>query len=381
VVRTPRITRLRLTDFRSFAALDTRFDARLIALCGDNGVGKTNLLEALSLLSPGRGLRRASLAEAARVGGDGGFAIAAEIGEAGNVAMLGTGGERDPASPNLTRKSRVNGAPVTSSAAFSEHVRLVWLTPSLDGLFNGPAGDRRRFVDRLVLAIDPNHAGRSAGFDQALRSRNRLLEQNSLDHAWLDALEHQIAELGVAIAFARTETIDRLDALLAARPDESSLFPFAQLKLAGEMEMLIAGRSAIAAEDEMRRRLRDSRARDRAAGRTLIGPQTSDLIVIYGPKGVEAARASTGEQKALLLGLVMAHARLVAEMSHIYPLLLLDEVAAHLDPARRHALFAVLANLGGQVWMTGADRALFRDLPMGSALFVVTPGQLRLAAD
>jgi len=380
-VRTPRIKRLRLTDFRSFAALDTRFDTKLIALCGDNGVGKTNLLEALSLLAPGRGLRRASLAEMARVGGAGGFAIAAEIGEDGNVATLGTGGERDPASPNLTRKSRVNGAPAASSAAFSEYVRLVWLTPSLDGLFNGPAGDRRRFVDRLVLAIDPNHAGRSAGLDQALRSRNRLLEQGRFDHAWLDAMERQIAELGVAVAFARQETIDRLDALLAARSDESFLFPFAQLKLAGEMEMLIAGRSAIAAEDEMRGRLRDSRARDRAAGRTLTGPQTSDLIVIHGSKGVEAARASTGEQKALLLGLIMAHARLVAEMSHISPLLLLDEVAAHLDPSRRHALFAVLANLGGQVWMTGADRALFRELPRRSALFEVTPGQLRPAAD
>jgi DNA replication and repair protein RecF len=378
-VRTPRITRLRLTDFRSFAALDTRFDVRLIGLYGDNGVGKTNLLEALSLFAPGRGLRRASLAEMARVGGAGGFAIAAEIGDDGNLATLGTGGERDPDSYNLTRKSRVNGAAVVSSAAFSEHVRLVWLTPSLDGLFNGPAGDRRRFVDRLVLAIDPNHAGRSVGLDQALRSRNRLLEQSSLDHAWLDALERRIAELGVAVAFARKETIDRLDALIAARPDESSLFPFAQLKLVGEMEMQIAGRSAIEAEDEMRRRLRDSRARDRAAGRTLTGPQTSDLIVIHGPKDIEAARASTGEQKALLLGLVMAHARLVAEMSHISPLLLLDEVAAHLDPARRHALFAVLAKLGGQVWMTGADRALFRELPSGSALFDVTPGQLRLA--
>jgi DNA replication and repair protein RecF len=378
-VRTPRITRLRLTDFRSFAALGTRFDARLVALYGDNGVGKTNLLEALSLFAPGRGLRRASLAEMARVGGAGGFAIAAEIGEDGTLATLGTGGERDPASSNLTRKSRVNGAPVASSAAFSEHVRLVWLTPSLDGLFNGPAGDRRRFVDRLVLAIDPNHAGRSAGLDQALRSRNRLLEQSSLDHAWLDALERQIAELGVAVAFARKETIERLDALIAARSDESALFPFAQLRLIGEMEMLIAPRSAIEAEDEMRRRLRDSRARDRAAGRTLTGPQTSDLIVIHGPKGVEAARASTGEQKALLLGLVMAHARLVAQMSHISPLLLLDEIAAHLDPTRRHALFAVLANLGGQVWMTGADRALFRELPGGSTLFDVTPGQLRLA--
>jgi DNA replication and repair protein RecF len=316
----------------------------------------------------------------ARIGGHGVFAIAAGIEDRDGITTLGTGAQSEPGSSNPIRKARVNGAPAASSAAFSEYVRLVWMTPSLDGLFNGPAGDRRRYVDRLVLAVDPGHAARAAGLDQVLRSRNRLLENGASDRAWLDALERQIAELGVAVAFARKETIDRLEALIATRRDDPSLFPFAQLKLVGEMEMLIAECSAIKAEDEMRRRLRDSRARDRAAGRTLTGPQTSDLVVGHGPKGIDAARASTGEQKALLLGLVMAHARLVAEMSDIAPLLLLDEVAAHLDPHRRDALFAELTSLGGQVWMTGADRALFRELPGGSQLFRVTPGQLSDAA-
>ena len=373
----PRIARLRLSDFRSFAALDCAFGPMLVALCGENGVGKTNLLEALSLLSPGRGMRRASLSDMARLGGTGSFAVVADLEGADAETRLATGSERDPGSQNPVRRSRINGAPVPSSNAFSEHLRIVWMTPALDGLFNGPAGDRRRFVDRLVLAIDPGHAARAAALEQALRQRNRLLEEPRHDAAWLDAVERQIAKLGIAVAFARRETIERLSSLIAAGRDESSLFPYAEIALVGETDDLVATHAAIAAEDAMRRSLRDTRARDRAAGRTLTGPQTSDLAVRHGPKGIEAERASTGEQKALLIGLVMAHAHLVAQMSGIAPLVLLDEVAAHLDPGRREALFAALAKLGGQVFMTGADRALFGDLPQGAKLFRVTPGEVR----
>jgi DNA replication and repair protein RecF len=375
-VTAPRVTRLRLTDFRSFLELDADFEPMLIALCGENGVGKTNLLEALSLLAPGRGLRRAPLAEMARIGGPGAFAIVAYLDGPLGPAVLGTGIEGEPGSSNPIRKARLNGAPAASSGVFSEHLRLVWMTPALDGLFNGPPGDRRRFVDRLVLAIDPGHATRAVALEQALRSRNRLLEEARPDASWLDAIERQIAELGIAIAFARRETVERLAALIAARRDENSPFPFAELALVGEIDALIVEHSALDAEDRMRQSLRDTRPRDRAAGRTLTGPQTSDLLVRHGPKSIDAARASTGEQKALLIGLVLAHARLVAQMSGIAPLVLLDEVAAHLDPARREALFAGLATLGGQVFMTGADRALFDDLPAGARLFDVTPGKV-----
>jgi DNA replication and repair protein RecF len=254
------------------------------------------------------------------------------------------------------------------------------MTPALDGLFGGPAGDRRRFLDRLVLAIDPSHSARAAALEQALRSRNRLLDETRTDAAWLDAVERQIAELGVAVAVARRETVERLAALIAARRDEASPFPFAELALVGDVDDLIVAHAALEAEDRLRRVLRETRARDRAAGRTLSGPQTSDLSVRHGPKGIDAARASTGEQKALLIGLVMAHAHLVAEMSGIAPLVLLDEVAAHLDPKRRQALFAALAKLGAKVFMTGADRALFADLPAGAKLFGVMPGRVSEAA-
>jgi DNA replication and repair protein RecF len=372
----PRVTRLRLTDFRSFPELDAEFEPMLIALCGENGVGKTNLLEALSLLAPGRGLRRAPLAEMARIGGSGRFSIVADLEGPLGPTVLGTGIEREQGSPNPIRKTRLNGAPAASSSVFSEHLRLVWMTPSLDGLFNGPPGERRRFVDRLVLAIDPGHASRAAALEQALRSRNRLLEEARPDAQWLDAVERQIAELGIAIASARRETIERLAALIVARREDKSPFPFAELALVGETDALIVEHSALKAEDRMRKSLRDMRQRDRAAGRTLTGPQTSDLLVRHGPKGIEAARASTGEQKALLIGLVLAHAHLVAQMSGMAPLVLLDEVAAHLDPSRRQALFSVLTALGGQVFMTGADQALFAELPKGARLFDVSPGKV-----
>ncbi|WP_298353252.1 DNA replication/repair protein RecF [Rhodoblastus sp.] len=372
-LRAPMIRRVSLMDFRSYGALDLRVSSPIAALSGENGAGKTNLLEAISLFTPGRGLRRAENADLAREGGGGGYAISLELtGEAGGPLQLGTGVEAAP--DGVQKKFRIDREPVASSRAFADHVRIVWLTPAMDGLFTGPAGERRRFLDRLVLAVDSEHGARVGALERALRNRNRLLEERRGERIWLDAAEREIAELGVAVAAARRETVERLAALIAAGRDEDSPFPWADIALEGEIDALVAGRPALEAEDNFRALLRDNRARDAAAGRTLIGPQASDLVVRHGPKQCEARRASTGEQKALLVGLALAHAKLVAAMSGIAPLVLLDEIAAHFDPRRRRALFDALGLLGGQIWLTGADAALFDDLHGRADIFGVACG-------
>jgi len=372
------IRRVTLADFRSYPALDLRAASNMVALAGDNGAGKTNLLEALSLFTPGRGLRRAELAEMAREDGHGGFAVSLEIeGEAGGPLQLGTGLEFSDGAAQ--RKYRLDREPAPSPRVFADHLRVVWLTPSMDGLFTGSAGDRRRFLDRLVLAVDSDHGTRVAALEKALRNRNRLLEERRGEKIWLDSAEREIAELAIAVAAARGETVERLAALIAAGRDDESPFPWADIALEGEIDRLMAERPALEAEDLYRALLRENRARDAAAGRTLIGPQASDLVVLHGPKQCEARRASTGEQKALLVGLVLAHARLVAGMSGIAPLVLLDEIAAHFDPARRNALFDALQALGGQVWMTGADERLFDDLRGRADIFAVAGGRLTRA--
>lgn len=368
------ITRLILQDFRSYPALDLTLTKPIVALTGENGAGKTNLIEALSLFTPGRGLRRVDHVDMVRHGASS-FAVSITVGgEEAGEHRLGTGTQANNAGTKTARLCRVDGAPAGSAIAFSEYIRLVWLTPDLDGLFRGPPGDRRRFLDRLVLAVDARHGARVNALDRVLRQRNRLLEDGGGDAAWLDAVERELAELGIAVAAARGETVGRLDAEALAARDESSPFPYARLALAGELEAMVATLPALEAEDRYRRTLRDNRARDAAAGRTLFGPQASDLVVRHGPKDLPAETCSTGEQKALLLGLVLAHARLVRTMSGIGPTILLDEVAAHLDPRRRAALYDVLAAVGSQVWMTGADPALFAELGERADAFVVTPG-------
>ncbi|WP_294538597.1 DNA replication/repair protein RecF [uncultured Rhodoblastus sp.] len=370
-----KIRRVVLADFRSWAALDLRASSGMAALAGDNGAGKTNLLEALSLFTPGRGLRRADLGEMPRQNGGGGFSVSLEIaGEAGGLLQLGTGLEMVEGVGQ--RRFRLDREPISSARAFADHVRIVWLTPSMDGLFTGPAGERRRFLDRLVLAVDSEHGARVNALERALRNRNRLLEERRGEKIWLDAAEREIAELAVSVASARRETVERLAALIRAGRDDDSPFPWAEIALEGEIDLLVAERPALEAEDAFRALLRGSRARDAAAGRTLIGPQASDLAVLHGPKQCQARRASTGEQKALLVALVLAHARLVAAMSGIEPIVLLDEIAAHFDPLRRRALFDALRALGGQVWMTGADVSLFDDLRGGADIFAVAGGKI-----
>ncbi|MGO4387548.1 DNA replication/repair protein RecF [Microvirga sp. 2YAF29] len=373
-VAASRIVRLILQDFRTYASLDLPVSRSLVALVGENGAGKTNVLEAISLFMPGRGLRRAELGEMARQGGPGSFAISLTLDAPYGEHRLGTGLEPQGENARSSRICRIDGATASSPTAFAEFLRVVWLTPDLDALFRGPAGDRRRFLDRLVLAVDAEHGTRVNALERALRSRNRVLEENPDNRLWLDALEREVAELAIAVAAARRETVERLAALIFETRTEDSPFPFATMGLEGEIDSLVATLPAVDAEDRYRAILRDNRHRDRAAGRTLIGPQASDLIVRHGPKDIPANTASTGEQKALLIGLVLAHAQLVASMSGIAPFVLLDEVAAHLDPRRRAGLFAALERLGGQVWMTGADPSLFAELEGRADVLQVSSG-------
>ncbi|MBF9196440.1 DNA replication/repair protein RecF [Microvirga terrestris] len=375
-VAASRIARLILQDFRTYASLDLSVSRPLVALVGENGAGKTNVLEAISLFMPGRGLRRAELAEMARNEGPGSFAVSVTLDAPYGEHRLGTGIEPQNEGSRASRICRIDGMPASSPTAFAEYLRIVWLTPDLDALFRGPAGDRRRFLDRLVLAVDAEHGTRVNALERALRSRNRVLEENPDDRLWLDALEREVAELAIAVAAARRETVERLASLILETRAEDSPFPFATMGLEGDLDTLVATLPAVDAEDRYRAILREYRPRDRAAGRTLVGPQASDLLVRHGPKDIPANTASTGEQKALLIGLVIAHAQLVASMSGIAPFVLLDEVAAHLDPRRRAGLFAALESLGGQVWMTGADPSLFAELEGRADVLQVLPGRI-----
>jgi len=372
-----RIRRLSLSNFRSYRAAELNVEAALVVLVGPNGAGKTNMIEALSVLAPGRGVRRATLDEIAFAEGDGSWAVAAQVEGMLGLTTLGTGIVAQAADDAATaRKCRIDGESVTSAAAFADHLSIVWMTPALDGLFAGPASERRRFLDRLVLAVDGAHNGRVNALERALRSRNRLLEQQNADQHWLDAIERETAEVAVAVAAARAETVRRLAGMLARAKDPSSPFPWADIALDGWVENALLEQPATDVEDRYRTVLRENRARDGAAGRTTDGPHLTDLDVLHGPKGIPAGNASTGEQKALLVGLILAHAALVTEMTGAAPLLLLDEIGAHLDPTRRGALYDALARLGAQVWMTGADPALFTEVASRAQVFEIAPGRV-----
>ena len=342
------VVRLSLTDFRSYASALVEPGPGFVLLSGENGAGKTNLLEAVSLLSPGRGLRGAALADMARIGGSGGFAVAVRLGE----TEIGTG---TLASAPERRQVRANGAPAAVNS-LSEWLSVLWLTPDMDRLFTGPAGDRRRFLDRLTLALEPGHARHASRYEAAMRARNKLLgEPGSADGAWLGGLELQMAEHGAALAEARARTVTALEERLADVPEDA----FARAAIA--LEGWVPG--------DLANELRDNRARDSVAGRATCGPHRQDLAVAHRAKSMPAARCSTGEQKALLLGLVLAHAELVAERRGAPPVLLLDEVAAHLDPRRREALFERLEGRG-QVWMTATEAALFDGIGEASRFHV-----------
>lgn len=349
------ISRLVLTDFRNHRDVVLHAGPGFVVLAGDNGAGKTNVLEAVSLLAPGRGLRRASLSEMARQGGAGGFGVAARLGEEAEVA---TGTQTGAPERRIVR---INGANAAATA-LAEWLTVLWLTPAMDRLFVEPASERRRFLDRLTLALHAGHAVHANRYEAAMRQRNRILaEEGAPDPDWLAALEARMAEHGAAIDAARRETVALLGARLAGSSDPS--FPNAVLSIEGQVEPDLAAALA------------QSRSRDAAAGRTLVGPHRQDLLVTHAGKGQPAHLCSTGEQKALLLGIVLAHAELVAERTGTPPVLLLDEVAAHLDPGRRNALFTRLEGRG-QVWMTGTEMAVFDGLPGPVSRFAVADGKL-----
>ena len=353
------VSRLSLTDFRSYADGLVSPGPGLVILTGENGAGKTNLLEAVSLLAPGRGLRGASLAEMARSEGPGGFAVAARLGD----IEIGTG--TNAAAPER-RQVRINGAPAAANS-LSEWLSVLWLTPAMDRLFTESASGRRRFLDRLVLALHLGHAGHAARYEAAMRARNKLLAEETSrraprDESWLTALEARMAEHGGAVAEARRQTVAALAERLAAAPEG----PFARAALALEQgDIPDLGQSLAAGRD-----------RDAAAGRTLAGPHRTDLLVTHAGKNQPAGLCSTGEQKALLIGLILAHAALVAERTGRRPILLLDEIAAHLDPSRRAALFARLGEGGGQVWMTGTEPSLFDEAGAATRL-TIAEGRIR----
>jgi len=374
-----RLLRLRLTDFRNHASVAIEPDGASVVFTGDNGAGKTNLLEAISLLAPGRGLRRAAYEEMQRTGATSGFAVHAVLDGPFGEAEIGTGAG-GPGDTTGGRRLRINGATPRTSEALLEWVRVVWLTPAMDALFTGPSADRRRFLDRLVLAIDPNHGARAIAYEKAMRGRNRLLTEERRDDRWFEAIEAQMAESGVAIAAARLELVRLLSAAIDQMPADGP-FPQATVAISGSLEEHLATVSATDAEETYRSALAAGRPRDRAAGRTIEGPHRSDLVVSHRPKAVEAASCSTGEQKALLVGILLAHARLSAKISGHVPLVLLDEIAAHLDARRRAALFDILAEIGCQALMTGTDAALFESLRGRAKFYRVEDGRVVLEAD
>lgn len=367
------VERLALTNFRSYDAIALDLRPGPVVLTGPNGSGKTNILEAVSLLAPGQGLRQAPLADLPRAGGDGSWSVAARVHAMVGPVNIGTGqlaAGRQDARANA-RLVRIDGETRTGSGALADYVEMVWITPATDGLFTGPASERRRFLDRLIVCFDTGHRTRANRFERAMAQRNRLLSEGITRGAELDGFELVMAEMGIAMAAARAEAVAALAAVIDARRvrDPHSPFPWSEVALEGAVDLDLAARPAVDVEDAYARRLREVRERDRAASRALDGPHRSDLKVVHGPKATAARLGSTGEQKALLMGLLLAHAELVTRRRDgVAPMLLLDEVTAHLDGDRRAALFAELMRLGTQAWMTGTDRDAFSALA-GKAQF------------
>lgn len=373
------VRRLTLTDFRCYGQLRLETEGRPVVLTGANGAGKTNILEAISYLVPGRGLRRAKLSEASRDGTIA-WAVSATADVAGREIEIGTGYQPDPnARANSRERARekrvvkIDGDIVKNQIALGQCMSAQWLTPQMDRLFLEGASGRRRFLDRLILGFDPDHASPVAAYEHSLRSRAKLLRDGVKDAGWLASIEESMAAHGVAMAVRRKDAVERL---LPYCGSPYGPFPGAEITLTGELETWLAEGPALAAEERMKKRLAASRDPDAEHGSASVGPHRSDFAVRHMGNGSEAARCSTGEQKALLIGLVLAAARLQAfERGHM-PLLLLDEIAAHLDRERLAALFDLLFEMGAQAWMTGTDAQLFAAWGSRAQMFDVHNGRI-----
>ncbi len=367
------LARLSLTDFRNHAGAELLAGQGLVALFGENGAGKTNILEAISLLAPGRGLRRASLSDMVRDGASGGFAIYADVDAGDDLAPIAIGTGMEPKHPGR-RIVRINGAGA-AAASMAEWLSVLWLTPAMDRLFVETAGNRRRFLDRLVLALEPRHAQHSNRYDAALRARGKLLADfDQADPQWISSLEAQLAEHGAWMDAARQRTLAALGQELAVQPDTGFARPILTL-----VDSAGHARTRPWQADELAAMFAKSRRIDAAAGRATMGPHRDDLAAVHAVHGQNAARCSTGEQKAMLLSLVLAHSDCVARLRGQRPILLLDEVAAHLDPHRRAALYGQLADQGGQAWLTGTEAALFHDMPGPVTRYHLEQGRMQRA--
>jgi DNA replication and repair protein RecF len=371
-----RILRITLADYRNYQALRVDAPQRLIALTGANGAGKTNILEAISMLTPGRGLRGAEFSSIGRNDGKGAWAVSAVTTSHRGEQQLGTAwNTSEDEGTNAARAVLVDGHLQKSSGALAGLLRVVWLTPALDRLFSGAASERRRYLDRLVALFDTEHGARINRFEKLMRERNVLLADGPFDRGWATSLETQMAEEAVAISAARLQSISNLGTYLTPTRFQGP-FPWSQLSISGQLEEMVASLPALEAEDRYRKLLWDGRGIDKAAGRTLVGPHRSDLLVRHGPKNMAAEEGSTGEQKALLIGLILAQTEAIRAVTGSAPILLLDEIAAHLDKARRTALFAHLDGLKVQAWMTGTEAELFDGASGSTVVYHVENGRL-----
>ena len=376
------LEKVSLFHYRNYVSASIEVGPDPVVLIGQNGAGKTNFLEALSLFSPGRGLRRAHSSDLASAASDGAWSVSGRVHSLVGPVNIGTGmrtGGQGAQGERAQRIVRIDGDSRVSSGVLSEYVDMVWLTPAMDGLFTGPSAERRRFLDQLVLCFDSGHRTTLNRFERAMQQRNRLLADRVEDPHILTGLEQIMAESGVALAAARAEAVAALRGVIEARRtrDPNSPFPWADVGLGGPLEAELATHPAVDVEDHYVETLKAARPRDQAAGRTLEGPHRSDFLVGHGPKTMAARLSSTGEQKALLLGLVLAHAELVRQRRNgLAPILLLDEVAAHLDADRRQALFNEIAALKAQAWMTGTDHEAFSGLGSAAQIRRVSEGEI-----